>query len=117
MNITINYEHGLFIRDHAAARLKSALEVMTPDYHKQFLSHMPDSHYQEVLAERQAEIDMLHELIEAVCEYCDYKYDGKDGDGTKFYHCKVHDCTEPSQDAPCAGYIEEPYLPKLKEGK
>lgn len=40
---------------------------------------------------------------------CDYEYDGKDTDGTKWYKCKTHDELAPSQYAPCAGYKEIPY--------
>lgn len=111
MKIDIDYEQGKFIRDHAAARIKQAEMVLTPEYHKQFLSHMPTRHYEQICDERRAEIDMLFSLIGAVCEYCDYEIDGKDTDGTVWYRCKVHDETAPSQDAPCAGYVEEPYLP------
>lgn len=115
MTITIDYDQGKFIRDHAAARIKTAMAVLTPQYRREFLSHMPDAHYAEVTAERKAEIDMLRRLIIELCTYCDYERDGKDTDGTTWYRCKVHDELAPSQDAPCAGYIEEPYELKLSE--
>lgn len=113
MKITISYDQAKFAADHAAARIKTALAVMTPEYRREFLSHMPDSHYQQITEERRAEIKMLCELLEELCTYCDYKFDGRDTDGLKWYRCKVHDETAPSPDAPCAGYIEEPYQLKL----
>lgn len=45
-------------------------------------------------------------------QYCSYLYDGRDTDGTKWYRCVIHDETAPSQDAPCAGYEEAPYIIK-----
>lgn len=41
---------------------------------------------------------------------CEYVRDGRDTDGTIWYRCTTHDELAPSQDAPCAGYIEIPYL-------
>ena len=35
---------------------------------------------------------------------CEYKLDGTDTDGTKWYQCIVHDCLAPSPDAPCADW-------------
>lgn len=115
MEITIDYEQGLFIRDHAAARIKTAMAVLREPYRRQFLAHMPDKHYEEVAAERRAEINMLRELIIELCQYCNYHLEGTDSDGTKWYRCDVHDEAAPSEDAPCAGYIEEPYELKLSE--
>lgn len=37
---------------------------------------------------------------------CEYRLDGKDTDGTKWYQCKTHMELAPSPDAPCAGYVE-----------
>lgn len=115
MNITISYEQALFTRDHAAARIKAAMLVLTPSYRRAHLGHMPDAHYNQISDERRAEIAMLRDLIIELCEYCDYKLDGTDTDGTKWYRCSVHDELAPSEDAPCAGYIEEPYELKLSE--
>jgi hypothetical protein len=115
MQITIDYEQALFIRDRAAARIKTAMAVLREPYRRQFLAHMPDKHYEEVAAERRAEIKKLRELILEVTQYCDYDLDGRDADGTKWYRCAVHEELAPSSDAPCAGYIEEPYELKLSE--
>lgn len=115
MQITIDYEQGKFIRNHAAARIKNAMQVLREPYRRQFLAHMPEKHYEEVATERRAEINMLRELILEVTQYCDYDLDGRDADGTKWYRCTVHDELAPSQDAPCAGYIGEPYELKLSK--
>jgi hypothetical protein len=115
MNITIDYDQGKFIRDHAVARIKAAELVLTPDYRHHFLNHMPSAHYKQAIEERRAEIDMLLALIDTVCEYCDYEVDGTDTDGTIWYRCKVHDETAPMVEAPCAGYVGRPYLPNHKE--
>lgn len=42
---------------------------------------------------------------------CEYEHDGYDTDGTEWFLCLTHDELAPSQDAPCAGYIEKPYTP------
>jgi len=110
MNISIDYEQGKFIRDTAAARIKSARMTLTPEYRREHLGWMADSHYEQNCIDRENEIAMLRELLDHLCEYCAYKRDGKDNDGTVWYRCTVHDELAPSEDAPCAGYIEEPYL-------
>lgn len=115
MQISIDYEQAKFVRDHAAARIKTAMAVLREPYRRQHLAHMPDVHYQQISDERRAEIKMLRELIIELCRYCEYKRDGKDTDGTTWYRCIVHEETAPSKDAPCAGYIEEPYELKLSE--
>lgn len=43
---------------------------------------------------------------------CDYTFEGKDTDGTRWYRCITHDELAPSPDAPCAGYQEIPYKEK-----
>lgn len=40
-------------------------------------------------------------------DYCEYEEDGTDTDGTKWYHCYIHDTLAPSEDAPCEGYEED----------
>lgn len=41
---------------------------------------------------------------------CEYTLDDIDTDGTKWYRCTTHDELAPSEDAPCAGYIETSYV-------
>lgn len=113
MQITIDYEQALFIRDHAAARINNAVAVLRKPYRRQHLAHMPDVHYQQISDERRAEIKMLRKLIIELCQYCEFHPEGVDADGTKWYRCDVHNEAAPSPDAPCAGYIEEPYELKL----
>jgi len=81
MNISIDYEQGKFIRDTAAARIKSARMTLTPEYRREHLGWMADSHYEQNCIDRENEIAMLRELLDHLCEYCAYKRDGKDNDG------------------------------------
>lgn len=112
MTITIDYDQGNFIVKNAAARINSAMSILTPQYRLMYLADKSQAEYERITAATKVEMDMLKKLIAEVCTYCDYKLDGTDTDGTKWYRCKVHDEVEPSKDAPCAGYVEEPYIYK-----
>lgn len=41
---------------------------------------------------------------------CEYEFDGKDSDGTKWYICLTHDELAPSQDAPCSKWVNNPKI-------
>lgn len=43
---------------------------------------------------------------------CEYVREGRDTDGTIWYRCITHDELAPSNEAPCAGYEEIPYIPR-----
>lgn len=41
---------------------------------------------------------------------CEYEKDGTDTDGTTWYYCNTHDETAPSEDAPCAKWVNDPKI-------
>jgi hypothetical protein len=41
---------------------------------------------------------------------CFYEHDGTDTDGTEWYLCTMHDELAPSQDAPCAKWVNNPNI-------